>query len=262
MSKSLILFLIINVLFSSVLSQIDKKDVIVLGVGDSICEGARNDAKGFVGDLGYKFYNIGCSGATLSNANKNVIIPDLFVNFYNQKYDIYPTFIIANGGVNDYFYFPAPLGDIPKVAVKTDEEAEKLNRDTVLGGLEYLFYKMIKFYPKAYRLFVNGHRITFRSGGAKSDWTVTPNSFGYTQTDLVNAIKIVCDLYGVILIDIFNESDISSAFDEYISKVSYWDDHQSTYYNIIDTDGIHPDDLGYRLCYIPMIKKALKPFFI
>lgn len=243
--------------------EYDEENPIILGLGDSICEGVRNNKKGFIGDLGFKFVNIGVGGATLSTANPNrMTIPNQLINYYNKTYHIYPNIIIANGGVNDYFYM-AKLGNIPKAAVKTDEEAEALDKDSVLGALEYLFYKMIKYYPKAYRIFILGHKTTYKASTKNStfcDWTITKNPAGYTQTELYDYFKLVCDLYGVVAVDIFNEGILNSAFDCYVSKVAYSKDPSVTYYEFIDSDRLHPLEYGYRKAYVPLIKDAVKHY--
>ena len=239
--------------FREWVSSDGSQPVKILALGDSICYGYRNSFKGFVGDLGLPYKNIGIPGATLSNKVTTVTnIPNQLV----QLTDYDPDVIIADGGVNDY-YQNAELGVIPVSAVTTDGEAEALNRNTVMGGLQYLFYKMTTKYPKARRFFLLTHKTTASLNGVVCDWTVTPNKAGYTQTELFNAIKTVCKLYGVKVIDVFGESMINTALDEYRSDVAYADDNSVTDREFVDADGIHPLAYGYLHGYIPFVKKAL-----
>lgn len=236
----------------------------VLALGDSICEGRNNEYKAFVGDLPYKYDNIGVSGASLSTIRKNIItIPsqlDEYFSLTKDNEDGYPDIIIANGGVNDYWSH-AIIGNSPIFAAKTDKETEELDKDTILGGLELLFYKMVKYYPKAHRFFILGHKTThFVNGKKPVDWTVTKNYAGYTLTELYNEFKNVCKIYGVVCIDIYNKGIINSAFQEYRSKIPYTQDNSVTFTEFVDVDGVHPLAYGYKNGYIPLIKRAIKPY--
>ena len=228
--------------------------VKILALGDSICYGYRNSLKGFVGDLGLPYKNIGVSGATISNKYTAATnIPDQLV----QLTDYDPDVIISDGGVNDY-YQNAELGVIPVAVVTTDGEAEALNRNTVMGGLQYLLYKMVTLYPKAQRFFLLTHKTTANINGTVADWTVTKNNAGYTQTELFDAIKTVCKLYSVKVIDVFGESMINTAFDVYKSDVAYTTDNSVTNTEFVDSDGIHPLAYGYLHGYVPLVKQALQ----
>jgi hypothetical protein len=225
----------------------------ILAIGDSICRGVRNNERGFVGDLGHPYKNLGKSGATISNKRTDVVtIPDQLVALS----DFAPDIIIADGGVNDYMR-GAALGDIPTVPVTTTVAADALDRDTVLGALQYLFYKMVTMYPKAQRFFLLTHKTTATLNGSVCDWTVTKNTAGYTQTELFNAIVKVCEVYGVQVIDVFNNGIINTAWNVYKSNIDYNTDNSVTNTEYVDVDGIHPLAYGYLHGYIPVIKKAL-----
>lgn len=259
----------------------------ILALGDSICYGHRNKNKGFVGDLGYPYVNIGRSSATISNKVTKVInIPDQLINYYETHINqSYPNIIISNGGVNDYSN-NAELGEIPTVAVKSDEEADQLDRDTVLGALQFLFFKMIRFYPKAHRFFILGHKTTrytdtleefgeedvdylnnleymdedWEKNRTGIDWSITKNEAGYTQTEEYDAFRTVCNLYGVVCIDLFNKGIINSAFESYVSEVPYSKNESVTYTDYCDSDGVHPLDYGYVMGYKPVILDAISPY--
>lgn len=229
----------------------------VLALGDSICNGIRNNNKGFIGDVGVPYDNIGVSGATLSTKVENVKnIPQQLVDYVATNQ---PDAIIANGGVNDY-YFSAPLGTVPTVPATDNTAAAALDRTTVLGGLQYLFYSMISLYPKAQRFFLLTHKTTAKASSTDStivDWTVTVNSAGYTQRELFAAIKATCDVYGVKVVDVFGESMINTAFSQCKSAVPYSEDHSVTDTELVDADGIHPLAYGYKRGYVPFVKQAL-----
>lgn len=252
-----------------------KADVIdsrlkVLAIGDSICAGARNNGKGFVGDLGLLYKNAGVSGAALSTVRSSDNIEDIpsrfirFVDYHNPdsttegaaKDGWEPDIIIANGGRNDY-NFDAPLGDIPtEPSLNSDgtPDYSSLNLSTVMGGLQKLFLLMIENYPKAQRFFVTTHKIfrtasneTYKNGYAPT----RVNGAGYTAAQLNDAIIACCNVYGVKVIDIFNDSMLNSAF------ASYRYDANSNN-NYFDSDGVHPLERGYLEGYVPLIQAALR----
>ena len=228
----------------------------VLSMGDSICYGARNDHKGFMGDLALIRDDVSYPGARLSNTRIGsgyyFCIYEQFLHFLadiTKTAGYAPDVLISNGGINDYGNNVA-LGDIPTSPVTTDEEAELLNKATICGSLQYLFYLWIKHYPQAQRFFLLTHK------DKTKPWTKNYTN-GYTQTEMNEAIKAVCALYGVKVIDVFGESMINSAFSQYISPIPYSTDPTVTDKYYVDNDGVHPLDLGYREGYVPLVRKAL-----
>ena len=87
-----------------------------------------------------------------------------------------------------------------------------MDRDTVLGAMQFLFYKMIKFYPKAHRFYVFGHKTSkITTNGTeriRQDYTIRKNSENYTMTEMYEAFRVVCKLYGVVVIDVFEKGII------------------------------------------------------
>ncbi len=217
----------------------------VLAVGDSICAGTRNNNKGFVGDLGLPYLNAGLSGATLSNYRTSVKnIPDQLAD---ASYD--PDVLIANGGVNDYYY-GAPLGDLPTVPALSAEESALLDRSTVLGGLQHLLYTMFKKYPNAAKFFLLTHKTCDRrdSSSMPGNWSELQNAAGYTLAELFDAIKQTCELYNVSVIDVFGESELDTNDDQYVTGDPQW----------VDDDGVHPLAHGYLHGYLPYVWEAVE----
>lgn len=222
----------------------------ILALGDSICAGYRNSGKGFVGDLGLPYKNIGVSGASISNIVTSVTnIPDQLIAESSYTPDV----IIADGGINDYTH-GATLGTVPNAPAKNDNEADELDRNTVAGACGFLFYTMIKKYPKAQRFFVIVHKMYYPDGDM---YYPTYSNGTYTQQDLHDLIVKMCNLYNVKVIDIYNEGIINTLYPEYVSTIDYDTDNSVTYTQYVNSDGIHPLDLGYREGYIPLIRKAL-----
>lgn len=242
---------------SSLLGYLDPR-LKILAVGDSICAGARNNNKGFVGDLGLPFQNAGLSSSALSTKNSSNVedIPSKFIRFVNEHANWEPDIILANGGRNDY-NLDAPLGEIPtEPSLNSDgtPDYDRLDLSTVMGGLQKLFLLMIEKYPKAQRFFVTTHKI-FRTASKeahKNGYAPTRvNGAGYTATQLNDAIIACCNVYGVKVIDIFNDSILDSAFAPY-----RYDANSNN--NYFDSDGVHPLERGYLEGYVPLIQAALK----
>lgn len=228
----------------------------ILSMGDSICYGGRNSHKGFLGDLGIPRNDRSYPGARLSNTRitkgNEYCIFQQFIDFVtdDDNADYYPDILIADGGINDYGN-NVVMGSIPNKPVLNDTEAEELNKSTISGGIQYLFYNWIKYYPNAKRFFLLTHRDT------NKPWTKNYTN-GYTQTEMNEVITEICNIYGVKVIDIFNNSFLNSAFSQYVSPTSYNTDNSVTDRYHIDNDGVHPLALGYKEGYIPLVREALK----
>lgn len=227
----------------------------VLSIGDSICYGSRNNHKGFLGDLCIMREDASMYGAYLSNYKlgdaNNLCIYQQLIDFAGDPYnsDYSPDVIVADGGINDYISNIA-LGTTPTRPAQNDTDATALNKATLIGGLEHLFYQMIKLYPEAQRFFVLPHRMN------NLPWTA--NTAGYTQTQMAEAIAATCRIYGVELIDVFNHGAVNTAFQQYVSPTPYTEDETVTDKYYVDHDGIHPLALGYKEDYMPLVREALR----
>lgn len=225
------------------------KPYSVLCVGDSIAYGGRNNHLGFIGQFHYPVTTnaseVGASISTVRESAKNV--PQQLIDSYSAdtNYDI----VIAEGGINDYLS-NAVLGSVPTAPVTDDTGDNRLDKSTIVGSIQHLFYNMIKLYPNAQKFFVITHRTL--------TYPYTNNTAGYTQTDMHDLIVETAKLYGIHIIDIFNESNINSAFSQYISPVPYSDDNTVTDLYWLDNDGVHPLAYGYLHGYVPFIRQALE----
>ena len=223
----------------------------VLACGDSICKGSRNNDKGFVGDLGCDYKNIGVVGAKLSGGGSSVLNTFMAESGYN------PDAIIAEGGINDYD-LSASLGDVPTAPVTNDTDASALNTNNVMGAVGKLFYEMVKKYPNAQRFFLITHKTYADRGNSKDGYYPTrQNSAGYTQQEMHDALVAICNVYDVTVIDVYKDGMINSAFAQYRSPVAWTTDSATADQYLVDKDGIHPTGLGYLQGYLPLIKRAL-----
>ena len=245
----------------------------ILALGDSICRGGRNSSKGFVGDLGLPYINMGVGGATISSIRSTYTdsihsfsdadnVPNQLVSYSSKTDDeiqaafgktkFTPDVIIGEGGINDYIN-NAALGTMSGAPVSADAEAAELDRNTLLGALEYLFYQMIKLYPMAQRYFVITHK-TCRANG--SYYPTRVNSAGDTQQQMHDAIAACCNLYSVVPIDVYRDGLMDTKFPRYRAAAENY--HQAAPTDYCDYDGVHPLSYGYQQVYVPMVKAALQ----
>ena len=204
------------------------QDVLRIAMlGDSIAYGGRNGYKGYVGDIGMPYVNLGIAGHLLSDAVADR--DPISAQMDSIPSDFTPDIFVCNGGVNDYNH-SAPLGVPPTQPVDSD-------CSTVCGGLQHLLYRMMTEHPRAQRFFVLGHRTL--------NWPYTANSAGYTQTEEYEALREVCKVFATKVIDVFNESSLNTALDVFKDDV------------LVDSDGIHPEAEGYKLYYVPLVKQAI-----
>lgn len=198
--------------------SLNEKKILILG--DSINYGSswRN---GFADVLMEEYpnaevLNAAYSGRTLAN---NQIYSGLTLA---QQNNFVADYILINGGINDLTRSVA-LGEIT-----TDYNTSALDTTTILGGLEYLFANAQSVMPTAKIVFFNTQKsTTLDLATQKTTWS---------------KINEVCQKYGVVYVDIFNEGN----YNPYING------HKTTF----TTDGIHLTEIGYRKFW-PMIKNAL-----
>lgn len=218
----------------------------VLAIGDSICNGGRNDGKGFVGDLGLEYVNAGVSGATIStirDATTHWIENQLTAQ--TEDFDV----VIMQGGINDYIY-DATLGTMSAIPVRKEDSAfSSLDTATVIGALEHLFATCINKYPDADRFFLISHKTR--------EYAWTAGDGGWTQDQFHDAVVACCRLYNVGVIDVYAESPIDTHYAEYYSPTEWSNDHSVGNTEWIDNDRVHPLEYGYLHGYVPVIRKAL-----
>ena len=132
--------------------------------------------------------------------------------------DFEPNVIIIEGGTNDFGVRQVPLG--------TPDDPSTL-KTTFYGALKYLLGNINTRYPTA--------RIFFMTPLHQAGYGFPEknNTTGFTQQQYVEAIREMCDLYGVTVIDMYQKSGL-------------------TYHNmnaslgLYSTDGIHPNAAGHR----------------
>ena len=169
------------------------------------------------------------SGTTFSNGSPRHYISESVVNSVNSQYD----YMILSGGFNDYGN-NVPIGTLSNVKFCF---TNPVTNDNVIGALETMFRHILQNYPDTKVFYLITHKV--------NRCTTEPNSIGKTMQDYVNAIRSVCERYSIPVINIWEESRMLTVYDNIAN----------TYTN--NSDRVHPNELGYKEFYLPVIEKEL-----
>lgn len=178
-------------------------------LGDSITAG--NGGTPYQVQIGEKWSmaitNLGQSGAMVTPVNGIPIdCPDAdFITFW--------------GGIND---FKASSG-----VTLGDMSSPKTRGDTFYGALHYICRTLIEAHPTAKIGFITPMRCVYH----EIDEDHQANGRGETLEQYVKAVKEVCAYYGIPVLDMYSENNMSP----YITAT------KTAYY----TDGLHPNTAGY-----------------
>lgn len=201
--------------------------------GDSIARGVGANNKGY-GELLAEKYNMTVSnhaedGGCIGNVSGKHCAADSVVTNYNGE-DI----VILDGGFND-------CGSSVSMGKLSDDVTKPYTENptsvTFIGGMELAFQHIISINPSAKIFFLIPHKI-LRS------FTINRGTLGYTFQHYVNAIKMVCERYGVEVLNIFED----------VTMLTYIDVFKQYTYK---QDGIHPTLEGYNKYYMPYIERKV-----
>ena len=169
------------------------------------------------------------TGTTYSNGSPRHYISESVVNSVNKRYD----YMILSGGFNDY-------GNNVPIGTLSDAQfafTNPVTTDNVIGALETMFRHVLQNYPTTKVFYLITHKV--------NRCTTESNSIGKTMQDYVDAIKSVCERYSIPVINIWEESQMITAYDNIATK----------YTN--SGDRVHPNELGYKEFYLPVIERKL-----
>lgn len=222
-----------NVYSSSVKVESILKEKILFNFGDSIGAGDGNKGKGYAEILGEMYgmtvYDFAVGGATLGDTASNNITTQVEKAISTN---IKPHYILIEGGTNDI----TPQMNVPLGVITDDFSISNFNRTTTTGGLEYCLYKLKQAYPDAKIVFVSVHKMGSRSF--------------YSQVERQKACIQVSEKWGIPIADIGNRGNLNT----FLSCMHKYSNPTSSQPN---GDRTHPNDLGYRTFYIPIIYNVL-----
>lgn len=204
--------------------------------GDSICYGAGY-AGGFPKIIGDMFDmivdNQAVSGATVADLTSRY--PDkhsIVLTVGNMVADA--DYVIFEGGYNDWYLW-TQIGSI------TDTMTSELDITTFYGAIESTCRQAKDSWPETKIGWIITHKINDAYEKSQQEGNLNyPSLSGYYQ-----AIMDVCEKYEIPYLDLSN-----NGLDTGISKNA----EMYTY----NSDGIHPNELGYEIFYIPQIVEFLE----
>lgn len=198
-------------------------------LGDSITEGARveksenfypNILKNSLGLEEARNYGIG--GSRIARIHKPEGLPSdedfvMRAQRMNPDFDV----VVVFGGTNDFGHGIIPLGKMG------DDDVY-----TFYGALKTLCLYLIKTYPDKQIVFLTPlHRLNEELDYHKRLEDGNPNA--RPLVDFVNAIREVCELFSIPVLDMFKESGMPA-------RVWAWCEKYMP-------DGLHPNDEGQKL---------------
>ena len=200
-------------------------------IGDSITEGARvaspdnfypNILKRSAGLAEARNYGVGGSRiARLPKEKLEGIPSDEDFNARAERMD--PDFdaVVVFGGTNDFGHGNIPLGQMGDTDVYT-----------FYGALRTLCLYLIKNYPDKQIVFMTPlHRLNEELDYNKRKEDGNPNA--RPLVDFVNAIREVCELFSIPVLDMFKDSGMPA-------RVWAWCEKYMP-------DGLHPNDEGQKI---------------
>jgi len=173
--------------------------------------------------IGFKaFLNYSIVGASMAKSSTYPTKHSIMFSFINKNY-LHTDMITILAGTND-FKLNVPLGEISKKGDKNFDETTFYGSYTKL--LDYILKQnqWIKIY-----LFTPLQR---DNGGYDINKI---NSAGFKLIDYVNAVKKIGELYNLPVLDLYSVSGID------LSNIKQY-----------TRDGLHPNDLGYKLISKPI----------
>ena len=197
----------------------------ILNFGDSIAFGSVDNCYSYcyqVADNNYMHvYNEAVAGSTIRTTKTLNILKQI-----NESTITEPDFILINGLTNDAYteVIQEQLGTI------TSDFTSTLDTTTFCGSFEATLKAAKEKWPNAQIIFVTTHKNGNRNYDAQN-----------TLTEL--AIEM-CEKWSIPVADVYHNSGLDSFNEE----------HMNTYIN----DGSHPNTLGYKKFYVPIIEAKIK----
>lgn len=203
------------------------KGKTILNFGDSIGAGDGNNGIGYAELLAKKndmiCYDYAVGGATITTSTN-----DILTQIEKAKND---------KKTADYILFDGFTNDINNGAVKdlgeiSDGYSQTKNTNTFSGAFEEICYRLKTYWKGVPVFYVCVHKMSSRD-------TELQNTYS-------KRAKVLCKRWSIPIIDVYDCGGLNT----YISE------HKNTYTN--NSDGTHPNELGYNTFYIPLIEKNLK----
>ena len=204
------------------------RGAVIAVTGDSISAQSVNYASIIAQQCGMEYQNVAMGGG---NVASGVITeggghrPSICDSIESMRSDA--DIILLSGGVNDQTdlnHDREALGEL------TADFSTQLDKGTFYGGLEYMLRQAVYKWSNKTILYVLPHRTT--------------NNLYFRD-----AVFAACKKYGVPVVDL-----MASTMDFYTLP-----EYKELY--TTNSDGWHPNELGYRTFYVPEVLHAIKEHF-
>lgn len=205
------------------------KGKILLNFGDSIAAGDGNNGKGYAEILG-ELYEMEVHDYAIGGTTLGGNIPNQIDNVVNKN--LSPDFILIEGGTND-----VTDGSTIKVGtINSSFDISQFDKTTTTGGLEYCLYKLKNAFPNAKIAFVSVHKMGSRNYEK--------------QVERQKACIEVCKKWCIPIVDVGNRGNLNT----FLPSMHKFTNPTTTQPK---GDRTHPNDLGYRTFYIPLLYEVL-----
>ena len=206
-------------------------DSIARGIGNRIDGKATSYAEIIANKYNATLTDCSIGGKCMSNKwNDGVLnqVETAITENSNKEFDL----ILIDGGTNDITN-NIQLGEVGVTYNLADFDAT-----TFSGSLESVFYNLKNKWPSSKIIFIIPHHM--------------PCLDQSKQLQFHDKTIEVCEKWGIPVADIFKEGNMNTCIQK---MAEYYCNYKSG--EPFDRDTAHPNDKGYKGCYVPIIEKYL-----
>nr|DAX36383.1 MAG TPA: GDSL like Lipase Acylhydrolase [Caudoviricetes sp.] len=213
----------------------------ILSFGDSIAKGIGNRiddvATSYARIIAQKYnvenklYDYSVGGKCMSNKWGDGVVNQVETAVNEHKNDDF-SLIFLEGGTNDI------TANITVGEVGISYNASDFNDATFCGALEKSICLITKTWTKSKLIFIMPHHM------AALDQT--------KQKEQHDKVVEICTKWGVPIADVYAAGAMNTCIEE---MAAYYCNYKSG--EPFDRDTAHPNDIGYKKCYVPLIEKMI-----
>lgn len=213
----------------------------ILSFGDSVAKGIGNRiddvATSYARIIAQKYnvenklYDYSVGGKCMSGKWKDGVVNQVETAVNQHKNDDF-SLIFLEGGINDI------TANITVGEVGTSYNASDFDDTTFCGALEKSIYLITKTWTKSKLIFIMPHHM------AALDQT--------KQKEQHDKVIEICTKWGVPVADVYAAGGMNTCIEE---MAVYYCNYKSG--EPFNRDTAHPNNIGYKKCYVPLIEKMI-----
>lgn len=213
----------------------------ILSFGDSVAKGIGNRindiATSYARIIAQKYnvenklYDYSVGGKCMSGKWKDGVVNQVETAVNQHKNDDF-SLIFLEGGINDI------TANITVGEVGTSYNASDFDDTTFCGALEKSIYLITKTWTKSKLIFIMPHHM------AALDQT--------KQKEQHDKVIEICTKWGVPIADVYAAGGMNTCIEE---MAVYYCNYKSG--EPFNRDTAHPNNIGYKKCYVPLIEKMI-----